>query len=135
MWKLVSASSSTGSGIRNDIPYGPDPRGSLIYTPDGRMAVMVSYGGREQLSSSDRVAAPAAERAAAFASFFAYSGRYTISGSEVIHHVEIASVENWVNTDQRRFVKHSGQRLTLVTAPRLVNGREETFELIWERVD
>jgi hypothetical protein len=50
-WKLVSASSSTVTGVRNNTPYGPNPTGVLIYNSDGRMAVMISYGGRKKLST------------------------------------------------------------------------------------
>jgi hypothetical protein len=31
-WKLVSASSTTSKGERNDTPYGVDPAGFLTYT-------------------------------------------------------------------------------------------------------
>lgn len=133
-WKLVSASAITASGDRNNTPYGPNPTGVLIYTREGKMAAMISHSGRKALSVADRVAAPAEERAEAFATFFAYSGRYTIMGDKVIHHVEVASVQNWVNTDLIRVVKYEGDRLTLITPPRSLNGRIETFELVWERV-
>jgi hypothetical protein len=133
-WKLVSASSSTATGARNNAPYGPNPTGVLIYTSEGRMAVMISYGSRKPLSVADRVAAPTAERAEAFATFLAYSGRYTVTGDKVVHHVELASIQNWVNTDQIRVVKYQGDRITLITPPIALNGRTEIFELVWERV-
>lgn len=133
-WKLVSASSSTVDGARNNAPYGPRPTGVLIYTRDGRMAVMISYSDRKALSVADRAAAPAAERAEAFATFLAYSGRYTVTEGKVIHHIEIASIQNWVNTDQIRAIKYEGDRMTLITPPIALNGRTGTFELVWERV-
>src|SRR6266705_3490756 len=85
-WKLVSVSSSTASGERNDTPFGPSPAGFLTYTQDGRMTAMISYGGRKRLSSSDSLSAPAEEQAEAFRTFVAYAGRYTLNGDKVIHH-------------------------------------------------
>src|SRR3954462_9494018 len=79
-WKLVSVSSSTANGERNSVPYGARPTGILIYTREGTMAVVISYGERKSLSVVDRAIAPMKEKAEAFATFFAYSGRYGIVG-------------------------------------------------------
>ncbi|MCA1618869.1 MAG: lipocalin-like domain-containing protein [Acidobacteria bacterium] len=133
-WRLVSASATTANGGRNDAPYGPHPTGLLTYTREGRMAAIISHSGRKPLSRADRISAPAEERAEAFATFFAYAGRYSLGGDKVIHHVEISSVENWVNTDLVRLIKLEGDRLTLRTPPISVGGVTQTTELIWERV-
>ena len=133
-WRLVSVSSRTANGRANDAPYGAAPTGLLIYTAGGRMSVMISYSDRQPLSSDDRAAAPVEERAQAFTTFYAYSGRYTFSCDRVVHHVEIASVPNWVNTDQIRTIKHTGNRLTLGTPPRKLAGLASTFDLTWERL-
>ena len=96
--------------------------------------MLVSYGGRRPLSSSDRIAAPADERAEAFATFFAYAGRYSVDGDTVVHHVEIASVENWVNEKLVRVVVLAGNRLILRTPPLTVGGESRVADLVWERV-
>ena len=93
-WKLVSASSSTASGERNDTPLGPNPAGLLTYTQDGRVTAMISYGGRKRLSSSDSFSTPIDEQAEAFSTFIAYAGRYTLDGDKVIHHVEEMNLGN-----------------------------------------
>src|SRR3954470_8693175 len=64
-WKLVSATSVAG-GKTNPAAYGVGAAGFVTYTPEGRMSVVISNGGRSPLSVADRVAAPAAERAQAF---------------------------------------------------------------------
>lgn len=46
-WKLVSASNSPSSREQNEAPYGTNPVGFLTYTADGRVSVMISYGGRK----------------------------------------------------------------------------------------
>jgi|SRR5580692_785265 hypothetical protein len=133
-WKLVSASSATASGERNDTPFGASPLGFLTYTQDGRVTAMVSYGGRKRLSSSDPLAAPAEEQAEAFRTFVAYAGRFTLHGDKVIHHVEISSIEDWVHTDLLRSIKFDGERLVLATPPMPDGGKIQTFELIWQRL-
>lgn len=134
-WKLVAASASTTAGVRIDNPLGAGPTGMLVYTADGHMAAIVRYGGRRPLSGADYVASPAVERAEAFATFFAYGGRYSVSGSAVTHHVEVASVENWINTDMMRRLQLDGNRLVLRTPPLSVGGTVQISELIWERLN
>ena len=133
-WKLVSVSSSTANGERNDAPFGPDPVGFLTYTQDGRMTAMISYGGRARLSSSDSHSAPVEEQAEAFRTFVAYAGRYTLNSDKVIHHVEISSIQDWVGTDLIRNIKFEGERIILVAPPMSVGGEMQTFELTWQRL-
>jgi lipocalin-like protein len=132
-WRLVSVTTSSTDGATNDSVFGSNPSGLLTYTPDGRMSAVISYGGRTPLSG-DRTSAPANERADAFNTFLAYAGRYTTAGDRVTHHVEVASFQNWVNTDLIRTVRHDRDRITLRTPPTSVGGVTRTTELVWERV-
>lgn len=133
-WKLVSASASRPSGGRNEAPFGSSPTGSLTYTPEGRMILILSYSGRKPLSGADRISSPVAERAEAFSTSFAYAGRYSVTADKVIHHVEVATVQNWVNTDLVRVLRVEDDRLTLQTPPLSVGGVIQTSELVWERL-
>jgi len=130
-WKLVSASSTTSTGERSETPYGPSPVGLLTYTGDGRVTALISYGGRKSLSFGG--GAPE-EQAEAFKTFLAYAGRYTLSGDKVIHHIEISSIQNYVDKDLVRSVKFQGEQIILVTPPTPVNGKIQTVELIWQRL-
>jgi lipocalin-like protein len=133
-WRLVSTSASTPAGRRIDPPIGSNPTGLITYTAEGTMMAIISSTGRKPLSG-DRISAPAAERAEAFATFFAYAGRYSLEGDKVIHHVEIASVQNWVNTDMVRMVTFENNRIILRTPPLSVGGKLQTTVLVWERVN
>ena len=131
-WKLVSALLTTlGGGSRK--LFGETPSGFLTYTGDGRMTAILAAGGRQALSVADPVAAPAAERAEAFATFTAYAGRYTVDGDRITHHVEVSLFQNWAGTDQVRFAKLEGRRLTLTTPPMSIGGEQLVVELTWER--
>jgi hypothetical protein len=128
-WRLISFSSSTGQTL-----FGLNPVGLLTYTTDGRMSVIVASDGRKPLSNPDELSAPAEERAQAFSTFMAYSGRYSFTGRQVVHHVEIASIQSWANTDQKREVNFGHNRIVLRSTPMLSDGVVQTFDLVWERV-
>lgn len=129
-WGLVSASSVTRSGERNETPYGVGPVGLLTYTSDGRITSLISYGDRKPLSMN----ATPQEQAEAFNTFLAYTGRYSVNGDKIIHHIQISSVQNYVGKDLVRNMRLGGNRLTLTTPPTMVNGKFQSIELTWERL-
>jgi hypothetical protein len=131
-WKLVSASSTTSGGERSETPYGPSPVGFLTYG-ESRMTALISYGSRKSLSAGG---GSSEEQAEAFKTFLAYAGRYTLSNdnAKVTHHVEISSIQNYVDRDLVRIVKFEGDRITLTTPPTRVNGKIQVIELVWQRL-
>ena len=142
-WKLVSASSTTRDGERNETPYGPNPVGFLTYGLDGRVTALISNGGRKPLSVGG---GQPEEQAEAFRTFLAYAGRYTLTedkdndNNKVIHFVEISSIQNYVGKELVRTVKfHTDQtandQITLITPPTRINGKIQTVELIWQRLE
>ena len=132
-WLLVRARAFQGD-IRDDKPYGSSPRGLLIYAADGYVAAMISHGNRSRLSA-DRVSSSMEERADAFATSFSYAGRYTVDDGQVVHHVDVASVENWVGTDLVRSLTWEGADLVLRTPELLVGGLPRVTELVWRRAE
>ena len=120
-WKLVSASSTTSTGERKEAPYGPSPVGFLTYTADGRVTALITLASLE-------------EQAEAFKTFLAYAGRYTLNGDKVTHHIEISSIQNYVDKDLVRSVNFQGDQIILVTPPTPVHGKIQTVELIWQRL-
>jgi len=98
------------------------------------MLAIISDDGRKPLSIADRVAAPAEERAQAYSAFMAYAGRYTFTCDKVVTQVEVASLQNWVNTDQTRFVSLHGNRMFVRNTPQLRGGVMVTIESVWERL-
>ena len=132
-WKLVSASSTTSKGEPCEPPYGLNPLGFLTYSADGRVTALISYSGRKPLSGGGGARAQE-EQAEAFRTFLAYAGRYTFSGDKVTHHIEISSIQNYVDRDLVRTVKFESDRIVLVTPPTPVNGKVQIIELTWHRL-
>jgi hypothetical protein len=133
-WKLLSVTYVMNNGQTNKEPYGPHPTGFITYTADHRMMATIAFDGRKPLSVNDFISAPAEERAQAFATFVAYAGRYTFTGDKVVHHVEVASLQNLVHTDQVRLVTLKGDRLSLRTPSSPVGGVSHDAELVFERI-
>jgi hypothetical protein len=129
-WKLISAWSKTSKG-ESETPYGLNPAGFLTYTADGRVTALISYDGRKILSGSGGTLE---EQAAAFQTFLAYAGRYTLTGDKVTHTIEISSIQNYVGRDLIRIVQFQDDRIVLITPPTLVNGKVQTVELTWQRL-
>jgi hypothetical protein len=129
-WKLMSASSTTSKGERNDTPYGLNPVGFLTYSEDGRVTSLISYGERKPLPIASRTE----EQAEAFNTFLAYAGRYTLGGDKITHHIEISSIQNYVGKDLVRNIKFEDNQIVLITPPTMVNGKIQSIELTWQRL-
>jgi hypothetical protein len=129
-WKLIGASSTTSAGERIETPYGVGPTGFLTYTADGRVSSVISYGGRRPLSMGG---GKMEEQVEAFKTSLAYAGRYALNGDKVTHHIEVSSIQNYVDRDLIRTIKFEDDRITLITPPTPVNGKVQTVELVWQR--
>ncbi len=131
-WLLESVTATAADGTIDTSPYGRSPTGYLTYTADGRMHVIVSFSDRSALSGDWR-SAPPEERAQAFATSLSYAGRYSLSDSQVTHHVEASSDPNRVGTSIVRTISWHDGSLTLTTPPTQVGGSARQFALTWRR--
>ncbi len=132
-WKLQSyVREVLPSGERSNT-FGDRPDAYLTYTADGRMHAILIMDNRaapHELVPSD------AERAKLQSTMVAYAGTYTLESDKVIHHVDISWNQSWTGTDQVRFYKLEGDRLTITTAPARspLDGKEGRSILVWKKV-
>jgi len=65
-----------------------------------------------------------------------YTGTYEVRGDTIVHHVDVSWNETWTGTEQTRFYKFDGDRLSLATTPSVdpVEGKMSIRTLVWERV-
>ncbi len=108
-WQLRSARLRTLGGPTIE-PFGPDPKGSIIITSNGRFAALLSARGRTP-------ARDVAGKAALLDSFMAYTGRYVVEGDTVVTMVDLCWNEVFSGPAQRQ-VRHfvlQGDTLTLHT--------------------
>ena len=133
-WRLISYEARTGDG-RVSYPLGKNPSGFILYSEDGYMSVTMMTADRTNYASSDLKGGTAEEKLSAAESYLSYSGKYTFEGDRVLHHVEVSFVPNRVGTTQVRNLTISGNTVTLRTPPMLINGEQQTAELVWQRAE
>ena len=133
-WRLLSFTSEILQTKRVMNPFGAHPDGLLTYTADGRMILILINPSRQP------PAAPAptdAEAVRMYRTMIAYAGTYRVDGNRVVHHIQIAWNQRWAGTDQQRFFKIEGDRLTITTAPlksTVLHGETVVSSLVLERV-
>lgn len=132
-WRLVSWTGVGADGDRVD-HGGPSPRGDLIYLASGRMAVQISYDERPSLGSRDLDAGDEAGKAAAYDTYNAYCGSWSVPRDGVIvHHVELALHPDQPGMDKERPFELHGDELVLQTQPVATPRGEATSVLRWRR--
>lgn len=137
-WRLVRCEIHFSDGRPSAQPYGDEARGLIVYGDDGWMSATLSRGDRPALSSGGLEFAhhaPDAARAEAFDSYLAYSGRWHLSGDEIVHEVHLALVPDVVGHEQRRRVTWDGDELVLAYSLTSRSGVERTYELRWRRAE
>jgi len=137
-WRLVEWT-FTVDDSRPTRPWGGNPAGLLTYTEDGRMSASLMSNGRPGAPTRTLSAAPIEIRAAAAAGYLSYAGSYSIDGSDVLHHIELSLMPNWVGTTERRLIEwtpsEDGFDLILSTPPTKTDGgRLAVNRLHWERM-
>jgi hypothetical protein len=107
---------------------GEHPKGYITYTPQGRMMTVIVHEKRSPPKTDE-------DRIDLHKYMIAYSGRYTVEGEKMVHHVDVSWVESTTGTDLVRFFKVEGDKLTLKTAPakNSATGTEVVDVLVFER--
>ncbi len=135
-WQLQSWVTTDAETAAVTNVFGAHPSGYLIYTAGGHMAVVLGADARRNLSG-DRYTSPVEERAQAFSTSVAYSGTYTLTADGIKHQVQTATFQNWVGTEQFRYVDVKGETMTIKTPPLQgpPDGRTKVTTLVWKRLD
>lgn len=133
-WKLVSWENRSVEGDEVSYPLGRRAEGYITYNADGYMFVAIMSPHRINFAGGDLLSGTPDEEAKAEETFLGYCGPYDFEGDKVIHHIEVCSFPNWSGADQERLVELAENRVTLSTHAMLMQGKQVTGHLIWERV-
>ena len=129
-WKLLSLDMEFQATGDKQQPYGPNPHGYLILTPEGRMMAVLAANGRKPGLKVE-------EQAELLRTLLAYTGAYTLSGNRFITKVDVSWNEVWTGTQQERFFELQDDRLSIMTAwlpnPNLPGGPIVRASLVFER--
>jgi Lipocalin-like domain len=126
-WSLKSWTMNTSDG-RTEHPFGEDAVGMILYTNDGHMAAHLM---RRRRTHSAIENARESTLDPTQIEYISYCGPYSVREEEktVAHHVEAASITDWVDTDLVRRFRFSDDSLTLIAA----TPDGSTHTLIWVR--
>jgi hypothetical protein len=132
-WKIEGWEISYSDERPSTFPFGKNPTGLILYTPDGYMSATISRSDRSLMSDSNTRLAPDSEKAVSFDSYFHYSGTWRIEGNEVIHTVQHSLDPHFVGTDQVREMDYSGDVLVLGAEITTKTGAQMNNRITWRR--
>jgi hypothetical protein len=134
-WQLRSWFIYYEDGREPGAPFGTQPSGLLIYSPDGWMSATVHRSVRESLpADSSPRNLDSALLARAYWSYFHYGGLWRIEGSRVIHSVKHSLNPGMVGTEQVRQMAFEGTTLTLIGIE-AIQDESRRHELVWQRAE
>ena len=99
------------------------------------MSVSIMQPNRPVFASGDIRGGTVEEKVAAIDGYVSYCGKYTVGEKTIIHHIELSLFPNWIGIDQERFFDFQEDTLTLSTPPFLLEGKNRTAHLVWQKVD
>ena len=134
-WSLIEWSTHYPEG-RVTQPFGPAPRGLIIYSADGWMSAVLMRAPRSPFTSLDMRTVGVEERARAFDEYLSYTGRWQIEGATIRHEVELALNPQLIGTLQIRTPEVSDAGLILVAEePLMPSGAIRRHVIRWRRPD
>ena len=131
-WRLVSFVEQQNDGKWADA-LGPNAKGCISYWASGHMQVLIGALDRPRFRG-EWSAIPPSDKAACLDRMVAYSGRFTLAGERLLHHVDVCWIPNWEGRDLVRLPSFPQPgRLLLRTEP-VTDGRARAMqEVLWER--
>lgn len=114
-WSLVSLETDTAEGRIQ--PFGPAPVGYIYFAPNGRFGSQFMRPDVPKVAANNRLKATAEENLAIALGAVAFFGEWKLVNpktGEVRLHIIGSSYPNWNGGDQTRFIKVSGDAMTLV---------------------
>ena len=136
VWRLRDFSDVT-EGTAATYPFGRDPEGLLVYTPDGFVSALLMARGRPNLSGNGFTEGTPDQYTSAGKSFIGYTGRYDVDEARLVvtHLPTIAFAPNMIGSIQQRFVDLRGDVLVLTAEHVQAAGVPATkSRLEWVRV-
>jgi hypothetical protein len=134
-WSLESYTDTT-EGAETVHPLGLNPRGLLIYTPEGFMSAQLMSLRSSPIEGDEGNAGNPSEYQEKASSFIGYSGEYRFDEitATVFHVPSVSFVPILVGERLKRQVELDGDRLTLTVVTARVDGNSARSSLCWLRL-
>ena len=136
-WRLVAI-----EGVGRGSTPGDQPFGIVTYDTTGHVAVQMAYRSRRPPFAAGADHATDPEKAAAYDSYGAYFGTYTVDAlrGTITHHIEGSLNPNDVGTELVRFFELRGDTVIYYVAEDGRGARYQTKggtvrRIVWQRVE
>jgi hypothetical protein len=131
-WSLTSADSVKADGTRVAV-FGPSPKGTMIFTEDGRFALIQMRGDLPKLAANNRDQGTPEEYKAVVSGSIAYFGTYVLNEAEklITLKLEGSTYANLLGAEQKRIITSLTAGELTFTNPR--NPAGMTLEVGWRR--
>jgi len=108
-WRLVSFDVEGQATGRRRPAFGNVPKGRLMLLANGFMMLFLTAEGRQTPKTDE-------DKAEAFNTMIAYSGKYKVEGENFITDVDLAWQEAWTGAKQVRTYRFVGPRVQFTSA-------------------
>ncbi len=108
VWRVVSLTIKIEGDLEPVETMGPSPKGYLLFTPEGRMAAIITADGRKPPERDE-------DNIMLMKTLLAYSGRYTVDGNKWITNVDVSFNEVFTSRQLVRYFRIDGDRLEVTT--------------------
>jgi hypothetical protein len=116
-------------------PFGPNPRGSMLLTPDGRFSMILMRTSLPKFASNIRTKGTVEENQAAVQGSVAAFGTYAVAGDKektLNLHIEGSTFPNWDGQDQKRPMTVIGDELKIINPNPSIGGSGKNTQ-VWKR--
>ena len=130
-WTLVSSEVVEPNGARRPLVKGPNVKGLMILTADGKVSFQV-IGDHPMIASNDRSEMTSDEIKDTAESILSFFGTYTVNEAEkgFTMQIERSSFPNQTASPARRMVEFTGEEMKVTNPVRLGGGQ---VTLVWKR--
>jgi hypothetical protein len=132
-WTLVSVVSEQKDGSRGE-PFGPNPKGIIIFSRDGHFSLFQSQAELPRLAANDRARATPEEALTVVRDSIAYYGTYAVdeAGKSLSVRLDGSTYANLLGgLEQRRIINSLTATELKFSNPKTPNGM--TLHTVWRR--
>ena len=137
-WKLVSYVEDAVDGSGSYRPLGDNPKGIIMYTPDGYMSAQLSKPDRPDFASGDWFDGTVEDYKNEATSYIAYSGPFHVDEVKrtLTHSMFVSLFPDWAGHTQPRSISIKGHVLHLGTmSPIKSSGNIVMAHVTWKRAE
>lgn len=116
-------------------PFGPNPRGSMLLTPEGRFSMILMQASLPKFAANVRTKGTVGENQAVVQGSVAAFGTYMVTGEKELTlnlHIEGSTFPNWDGQDQKRPMTINGDELKVINPNPSIGGTGKNYQ-VWKR--